>query len=432
MVLQLPPELKDNDHLTQYDLPPVDRFVADGGDAVEEEPLVERGTLMPLNRKQLPQTIVNNLSNFLAPEHLKGPLALIYRPIFVAAIGLHALLLFSGGGKHEEKKEVKEKAKPATITQIATGKAAPKKAKKQANIALKKTPLAKLSNPLSSQAPVIKGPPKPEDNKVLQDSEAPKDGKTPDSKTPDKTPETSQPSKPLPNVSPMPPNDGDSIDPNNPLADFPHMGTKNAQDEYEVPGKSISFVSAHFSGQLPKLKYALETVSESTTRSVYKFSKGSKEGFLNIFQEGDNVIYVLAGTEVNSLEEWRGVAKIPDEFVTLIGQLSNPGADDGSVSTTPDESNFANPDAFFLGDDEFKPAIGGVSPRRVAGYDPQSLFSELIESELKQLFEVSSAGSYGGGPMWQLKKGKTVLFLNLVPDPSANSTNVVVWKEQPG
>jgi hypothetical protein len=419
MVLQLPPRLKDDDRLTQHDLPAVEQFVNEAAQQ-DEPPLVERGTLMPLNPKQLPQAIVNNLSAFLAPEHLSGPLKLIYRPIFVAAIGLHALLLFAPGAKQEQKKDVKDKEKPVTITQISTGKVAPKPLKKLATTELKKT-LPKL-NALNPQAPVIKGPPKPEESKK------PEDSKPPDPKTPD----TPQPSKPLPDVSPMPPA-GDSIDPNNPFADFPHMGSKNAQDEYVVSGQTVSAVGANFAKALPPLKYTIEPVTESAERSVYKFAKGGKEAFLNIFQEGGNVIYILAGAEVKSLDEWRGIAKIPDDFVGLIGNLpTSAGMSDGSVSATPDETNFANPDAFFEGTDQFKSTIGGVSPRRVEGYDPATLYAELIEPDLKQVFEVSSVGAYGGGPLWQLKKGKTVIFLNLVPDPMGKNTNVIVWTSQPG
>ncbi len=423
MVLQLPPKLKDDDRLTSHDLPAVDQFATNDVANSDEAPLVERGTLIPPNPKQLPQLLINQLSTFLAPEHLAGPLKLLYRPIFVAAIGLHALLLFPPGGGSPEKKAVKDKEKPATITQIATGKAAPKKLKKVATTELKKT-LPKIKN-MSAQAPVIKGPPKPEDSKV------PEDSKPPDPKTPDKTPEISQPSNPLPNVSPMPPA-GDSIDPNNPFADFPHMGSKNAQDEYVVSGQSVSAVGANFSKTLPPLKYTIEPVTESAGRSAYKFAKGGKEAFLNIFQEGSNVIYILAGAEVKSLDEWRGIAKIPDDFVSLIGGLPTPpGVADGSVSATPDETNFANADAFFEGTDQFKSTIGGVSPRRVEGYDPATLYAELIEPDLKQVFEVSSAGAYGGGPVWQLKKGKTVIFLNLVPDINGKDTNIIVWTSQP-
>jgi hypothetical protein len=422
MVLQLPPELKDHDRLTRQDLPPVDQFVAHADDPVEEAPLIERGSLMPLDPKQLPQTIVNGLSNFLAPEHLRGPLGLIYRPIFIAAIGLHALLLFSGGGKHEEKHEVKEKEKPATITQIATGKAAPKKLNKLPTTKLKPA-LPKLSTP-NPQAPSIKSASKPEDLKQPEDSKKPEEAQ-PQNKKP-----VEQAGKPLPDVSPMPP--GDSIDPNNPFADFPHMGTKNAQDEYVVAGSQIAAVFANFSKALPDKKYAIESGTQEAGRAVLPFSKGGKSAFLNIFQEGSNVVYILASSEVKSLEEWRGILKVPDDFVSMIGSLPEPqGATDGSgsESSTPDETNFAQPNAFFNEDHSFKAEIGGVSPKRVTGYDPQTLYSEL---DLKQIFdEVSPAGAHGGGPLYQLKKGKTVLFLNLVADPKGNSTNIVVWTKPP-
>jgi hypothetical protein len=420
MVLQLPPKLTDDDRLTAHDLPVVEQF--DANDAPlhpDEAPLVERGTLVPPNPKQLPQILVNQLSTFLAPEHLAGPLKLLYRPIFVAAIGLHALLLFPPGGGSPEKKEVKDKEKPATITQIATGKAAPKKLKKVGTTELKKT-LPKIKN-MSAQAPVIKGPPKPEDSKI------PEDNKPPDSKTPDKTPEVSQQSKPLPNVSPMPP-DGDSLDPNNPFADFPHMGSKNADEEYVVPGKTIGEAEAYFAKALPGLKYTIEPVSKGADRIVYKFMKGGKEAYLNIFQDGPNVVYFLAPDEIESLEALRGSAKIPESFVLLLGELPEPPSD-GSVSGVSDETSFTQPDAFFDGTDQLKSSIDG-SPKRVEGFAPDILYAEQLEPDLKKIFEVKDAGSYGGGKLREMKKGKITLFLNLVPTPTGG-TNVVVWKANP-
>jgi hypothetical protein len=430
MVLQLPSDLKDNDQLSPHDLPAVEQFAANDAVSQAESPLLERGALTSLNAKQLPQTIVNNLSAFLAPEHLAGPLKLFYRPIFVAAIGLHALLLFSGG-KPEEKKEVKEKEKPVTITQIATGKAAPKPLKKLGTTELKKTKLPKLNNPLSAQAPVIKGTPKPEESKVTEDSEVVKDGKTtPETQTFDRTSErtseTAQQSQSLPKFPPM--QSDESIDPNNPFADFPHMGSKNADGEYVVPGKTIGDADAHFSKALPGLKYTIEPVRKGADRIVYKFSKGGKEAYLNIFQDGPNVVYFLAPDEVESLKVLRGSAKIPEAFVILLSTLPSPPSD-GSVSGVSDENSFAQPDAFFDGTDALKSGIDG-SPKQVQGYDPDALYTELIESDLRKIFEVTDSGSYGGGKLREMKKGKLTLFLNLVPTPSGG-TNVVVWKVNP-
>jgi hypothetical protein len=415
MVLQLPPKLKDDDQLSPHDLPAVEQFGAHDVVPPAEAPLVERGTLMPLNAKQLPQTIVNQLSALLAPAHLTGPLKLFYRPIFVAAIGLHALLLFAPGAKQEQKKDVKEKEKPVTITQISTGKAAAKKLNKLPTTKLKPT-LPKLQSPNKS-APITKPTPKAEENKPAEKPE-------------EKTPQ----SKPLPEVSPMPPGTpGDSIDPNNPFADFPHLGTKNAAEEYEVKGSTLAAAIAHFNQELPKRKYTIEPAAQEPSRAAFRFSKGGKEAYLNIFQEGDNVIYILAGAEVKSLEEWRGIVKVPDDFVVMISQLPTPtGVADGSDSETPDESHFDQPAAFFDGDDQFKAAIGGVSPRRVEGWDPKTLYAEQIEPVAKQVFDVTLAGEYGGGPLWEMKKGKTVLYLNLVPSTSKNGTNVVVWTQKPG
>jgi hypothetical protein len=71
MVLQQSSKVTDDDRLTPHDLPAAEQFVHDPAQP-DEAPLVERGTLIPPNPKQLPQMIVNQLSSFWLQSIWRG------------------------------------------------------------------------------------------------------------------------------------------------------------------------------------------------------------------------------------------------------------------------------------------------------------------------------------------------------------------------
>jgi hypothetical protein len=438
MVLKLPSQITDDEQLAGTDLPPVNQFLDD------DAPLLERGAIGSLQPKQLPQKIVNNLSAFLAPEHLAGPLKFLYRPIFFGAIGLHALLLFSGGGKHEEKKEVKDKEKPATITQIATGKAAPKKAKKLASIALKKTPLAKLSNPLSSQAPVIKGPPKPEDSKVTQDSEVPKDGKTPDpqdGKTPD--PQTAN-SKTLPDLKPdttLPPpgagaKKGSAFENFNIVYD----GAIQAGTFYRAGGADIAAVEAFFKGQSGfSVK---EAAGSSATRKILEISKDGQTGYIGLFPNGAETVYT-------SLRP--SAADIPADIGTLKGEKAlPPGYSDafaaiaGSALGSPAMDDFTDPSQYMVQGETTTTADGlrqtpepenapGVSDLYILDTLSPQVVGESIKSQLSGLFKafVLEPGGFNGGDLYRMTSDSGEYFLNVLPSANGSSTIVATFSKDP-
>ncbi|MBE9033362.1 hypothetical protein IQ266_26870 [filamentous cyanobacterium LEGE 11480] len=407
MVLQLPPK-NDSDVKSPIEeiSVDVDRWLVE-----EDTPLVERGTIPSLEPKQVPGYLVNLFGNILAPQNLTGAANLFYRPLLFTAIGLHLLLFFAPNAKDADKNIPKKKEKPVTITKISTGKLK-KKAPKVKVKAKPKLPKVKLAQP---KAPVIKPSPNPTPKPT------PASASTPQAKP-----------SPLPSVSPMPPG-GDNTDPNNPFADFPHIGTKNDSDEYVSTGKQLADVVTHFKQALPAKKYTADTVDENTGFHIIEFSKAGKNAYLNIFQDDGDVVYVIAGSPVTSLELWRGAAKVPDELVQLIAGLATlPGVGDGSESETPVPDDFANPSDFFqnVDNEDFKDNIGGINPR-VVDEDPQELYDEHLEPELKRIFTITSAGTYGGGNLWEMKKGKTQLFLNLIPSNSRSGVAVVIWTAPP-
>ncbi len=408
MVLQSPPKPSK----------PIASF-SDEVATVTEEPLRERGSLKP---QEMLEAVKEKFKTIFDPENAEGPAKLFQRPIAIGVIGLHAVLLFVPmGGHKEEKKKPEQKEKPVAITQIATGMAKPKLPSK--------LPVAKLDAPKNlpklntpSMAPKVNMPGAP------KKAESAPAAKPPDSQQP--------PAKDLPAVTPAPPgapagsggnsSGGDSIDPNNPFADFPHMGSQNADGYYET-ASTLSAASAHFMQKLPGLKYSATPGSSDASRSVIQFSKGGKTAVLTMFQDGGNVVYAVAETEIASLDELRG--SMPPIFGELIATLPTPPPQDGAPRETPLEGDFDQPDKFFAQTDQFRSEIG-INPRIIV-QDPTSLYSE-ISGPLSQKFEISAKGSYGGGNLWELKKGKKSYYLNLVPQKGKAGTNLIIWTSMPG
>jgi hypothetical protein len=415
MVLQLPPELKEHDRLTQQDLPAVDQFVVNADDPVEDEPLIERGTLMPIDPKQLPQTIVNGLSNILVPEHLKGPLALIYRPIFVAAIGLHALLLFSGG-KHEEKHEVKEKEKPATITQIATGKA-PKKLIKLPTTQLKpiKPVLPKLANPLA-QAPAIK--PKPEADKKPED-------KKPDEKPEEKAaPKPETPTQPQ-NETPMLPGGAKKGDPFESF-NIVYPGAVPEAAFYRASGANSAAVEGFFKGQSG---FTAKDGTSSPTRKVIEISKDGVTRYLGVFPDGSDTVYILTGSEaeipdnIGALKKVRALPPDYNDAFTTIGTT-----DAGS----PSSDDFTDYALYWTA----KESEGGTTKTGILtsyAYDSVTVAeatAALLDRIKPQFKDVSEAGTYGGGKLYRMTGPTGDYFLNIL-DSKNGGTIVVTFENDP-
>lgn len=399
-----------------------------------EEPLRERGSLKP---DEILETIKEKLNTWFNPDQAEGSAKPWQNPIVMTVVGLHIVALFlplaGGSPNKEEKKKPEQKEKPVAITQIATGMAKPKVPSNVSAVAnLPKANLPKLSTP--SSAPVINIPGTPKSAPTpatTQTSTSPAQSSSPSaSSNSQQSPAGNLPGN-LPNVTPAPPGassgfGGDSIDPNNPFADFPHVGSQNADGNYEVASNTVSAVAAQFMQKLPGLKYTASQGSSDGSRSVIQFSKGGKTATLTMFQDGGNVLYAVAETEIASVDELK--SSMPSIFDEMIAGLPTPPPQDGAPRDTPSETDFDEPSKFFARDDEFRSEIG-INPRVIV-QDPSSLYSE-ISGQLAQKFEISSKGSYGGGNLWELKKGKKSYYLNLVPQKGKNGTNLVIWTSLP-
>jgi outer membrane biosynthesis protein TonB len=426
MVLQLPPKLKDDDRLTLHDLPAVEQFA--GNDVMyqdvtheDEAPLVERGTLMSLNPKQLPQTIVNHLSALLAPEHLAGPLKLIYRPIFIGAIGLHALLLFAPGAKHEEKKEVKEKEKPVTITQIATGKAAPKKLNKLPTVKLPpvKPTLPKLTTP-TNQAPAIEKP-KAEPETVKKPDEPKTEQKTP--------PAAAAP--PNQKETPLPPGGAKAGDPFEKF-NINYPGATPSGTFYRASGADTAAVEAFFKGQSD---FTIQAGSSSTpARKILEIStKDGKKGYLGIFANGSETVYTGLRPSESEIPADIGALKVekalpggyPDTFKTIAG------IDGGGVSPEdfPDYSLYWTAKTIADGAEWKFPVLQEQVYDDLSVAVAESTLMPQLQSQFKQIEPI--AGGYGGGTLYRMTGASGEYFLNILAKKEGVGAIVLTMDRDP-
>jgi hypothetical protein len=375
----------------------------------EEGVLIERGTFRAVSPQAMASATLDKLHSVFAPE-LEGPAKMIYRPILLAAIGIHALILFPSNKPAEKVPDKKEK--PVTISQVATGKKAPVAKVPTTKIPPTKPPLPKLNKPAST-APITKPksePAKPEQTK----------------------PESAKPeNKPLPDLSPMPPGGAKA---NDPFADFVHhpaaqAGCYDSPACYKVASSTIASVAATFDSSLKAKGFALVETDKNAERRVIEVTKGGTTNFLTIFQDGGDIVYVLAPNPVNSLDDLRNALTLPSAFVDILTDIPLPPADPsdpGAVNSIPLESDFNEPSKYFVSEDQFLPIIDG-SPKIFMNLEPEYVYRDHFEPRLKSIFQaVEQDGEYGGGKVYRLKTAKGAFYLNIVPHAKDPANSIVV------
>jgi hypothetical protein len=358
------------------------------------------------------------LPRFLTFKGLPEPFNQLVRPLVLLSIGLHAALLLTPipSPPAKLKPEQPKTVKVTVLPPIKSNKSLVK------NRFSAKSLFKPHPSPLVQKGLVIQRPTK----KILT--------QVPDRATP--KPQT------VPSVKPAPP-DEPSSDPNNPMSDFPHFpgavpGCMGVQSCYET-GKSIDVASQHFQQQLPLKKYSITPVVSDADRKVFQISKGGAQQFLSILSEGKTAMYVLAEKAL-TLADLQQTVQIPSDFSENILAQLPAGADGESTDTSPDL--FASPTNFFseLGGtaadkSEMNPVQNTEidSMKLVRGQAPPQMLSGFFTPNLAQSgYQLKAVGAYGGGELYELKKGTfKPFYLNLVPAQGGKGTIVVVWRTKP-
>jgi hypothetical protein len=351
-----------------------------------------------------------NLPKFLTFKDLPEPFNHLAKPLVLVSVGLHTALLFAPIPSPPSKtKPVEPKPKTVKITTLP-----PLKSKSLAQPKLSSKTLRKpLASSATNKQLVIQSPKKKAQNQV-----------------PNQKPQTT-PSKPAPVEE-------ESSDPNNPMNDFPRYpgAIPNCYGFTTCfqTDKPLDLVSQFFQKELPKRKYTLTPDAVESDRKVFKFSKGGSQQFLNIYSEGQTSFYLLA-SEAMKRSDIQNAVQVPPSFNNIMSSLP-PVADGESTDASPDQ--FTSPTDFFS-------ELGGDAPdgtvlnpkkkdyvdtiRLVRGQTPEQLLSRYFT---QSGFQPKSIANFGGGQLYEVKKGTfNPFYLNLVPAQGNKGTIVVVWLRNP-
>jgi len=363
-----------------------------------------------------------SMPQFSPLNNLPASMKALVRPMLFASVGLHALLLFVPlPGEKQESKPPQEKT--VKVTQLPpTSKITGAKPTVKPSLASKSlvVPRRLISR---SQSAI---PPIPSQARPVSQAAPASQATQPESEA----------------------QSSSAADPSSPLATFPHFpgaqpGCLGVPSCYST-GKDLAIVSGYFEKELPNKKYKVQPSPPESDRKVYEISKDGARLFLSLIFDGNSTLYVLADAP-RSLADLQKTVQIPPEFTNnILSQLSQSVSGSELVSNLdPTPNNFADPNAFFTslgGSDregfevsaETNPEVESL--KLVSGQAPQQLFGSFFRGSLQNSgFESTSiAGGYGGGDLYQIKKGSSKPFyLNLVPTKDGTSTIVVVWRSQP-
>ncbi len=331
------------------------------------------------------------MTNLPALKQLPAPVRSLIRPMFFAAIGLHALLLFTPLPSEQKPKKADDKENPVKITQLPTAKPASRPK-------LAKPTLPKINRPKPAVAvPVPQSPPASRSRAAA----------------------------------------GATTDAKNPFTDFPHypgsvpnyQGIENLR---VASGASLASVVAHFRKELPAQKFTLSDESEPNT---FKVSKGGVSYFLSVIDDGSQIVYLL-GAEKLDKDKLAKIKKgdvvgIPKELGDIAKELDTTysiSSDDSATSLDVVEGS-----AFFKPDTDYpsnEVSVDGISETRVVGGQSPAQVYQALQPVLKKFDSANETDAYGGGALHELKKGKFTGYLSLVPG-KAGGTVAVVWTKRP-
>ncbi len=247
-------------------------------------------------------------------------------------------------------------------------------------------------------------------------------------------------------VTPTTPTPSASATPVDPFADFPKYSSAQPGSLGLFPGEldkasqqtkdEISPVASYFQQELAARGYQLQPDLDEANQKVYMVSKNGTTKYLNLFfKSGQGTVMVLASERLNpgNLEDVGVASREETAFYGIVGQVS-------SETVDQPELFFKNPNAFYakLGPDEKgfdvaepQPGIDG-SFKLIPNQTPDQLFNNAFASNLQSSgFQAAAPSQYGGGPIYEVKQGAFVRYINLVPTKDGTGTIVVVWNRSP-
>lgn len=335
-----------------------------------------------------------------------------------AALGLHALLLFTPFPTEPPPRTPDDKKDPVKITQIPTSKSATKPKPVTPKVNVKQT-LPKLNRPTTPAAAAAArvAPPPPL--------------------------ETPAPPAPAQNAQEPAQNTKD------PFIDFPYFSpatpdcfNKGLGENCSVTNSNLTAVATYFKKALPDKKFSLTADEQGTDKQIFQVSKGGATRYLHLFADGATTVILLTPDKIPDLSTLKGAVVPPEDYYALLGSVlaSSDRETDPATNAAPDQ--FEQPDAFYKpisNEDllngiprELLPGIAD-SPKIALGQTPDIFYPTFLEAELKTIFTkgVTREGQYGGGNLYRLQTDKATIFLSVVPLKGQPGSILVTWLRDP-
>jgi hypothetical protein len=370
-----------------------------------------------------------NLPKVFSGISIPAPVQKYIKPMLLASIGLHALVLLAPLPSEPLKPKVaQQKQKTVKLTSLPSIR--------------KATPSLSKPRPVAKTLPQTRAVTLPQKGLTIP---RPVRKKAVVAALPHKSkPTAAQPPQKTPAQTPSP----DNTSPNNgPMSDFPIFpgatpGCLGLPSCYSA-SSSLAEVSQFFEKELPAKKYTVQPSASEPERKVYQVSKGGESQYLTLLVDGATIQYVL-GSQPQTQKDLRNAVQIPEDFNTNIMSKvgSDSGGDSGSTSdVTPEQ--FATPTDFFtslggVGSDgfdvnpELKPEVSSL--KRVPSQTPQQIYDTSFSAALTQSgYQATPVSTgYSGGLLYEIKKGTfKPFYLNLVPTKDGKDTVVAVWVSKP-
>ncbi|MCU0548306.1 MAG: hypothetical protein MUC48_03060 [Leptolyngbya sp. Prado105] len=341
----------------------------------------------------------------------------LIRPMLFAALGLHALLLFTPFPKERKEKPPENKEAPVKISQLPTTKAIDKQTPK-VQIQPKRPTPPKINR--ANANPIV----------VQKTEEKP----------------ISEPITPPVQKGEVAAKPGQAN-----AADFPHYQPSTSDCFGKGLGENCRIATASLANvgsfylSAPKAKGFTVTPEDDTAEmKIFQVTTpDQKTLYLHLFKDdATTVIYLSEAKTPNFLKEIKAgnVVVIPEDYVTLLADLTQQAdrADNPETNARPEQ--FAQPQMFYNvvseaelqtgAIPELRPGIDG-SPTLALGQPPEVFFQTLMASGLSGSFKVTPKGQYGGGNLYELKKDSTTFYMSLVPVKGQPGTIVVTWLKSP-
>ncbi|MGC1395494.1 MAG: hypothetical protein WA828_14520, partial [Coleofasciculaceae cyanobacterium] len=366
-------------------------------------------------------------------KNLPAPLQFWVRPMLLASLALHGLLLvMPTSSKDKPKAPTKKEPEKVKITQLPT---APKPPTAQTPLAVVKPspvipkPSVAQPNPIRPPAitppipPVTRSkprpttpPPTPSEVPTPLTSPTPVASASP-TPTPSEVPTPLTSPTPVASASPTPSNPFDSF-PFPKTAQLGSLGLLSGDNDKSArnTAEALSSVVAFYDTELPANKFTSTPLTNEADLKVYQVSPASgAPQFLHLISQDGKTVILLASQQVSDLKSLKDAGTRSAEEIAFYDNVLTPiEKDDNLILNTVEPSDVAKipESAKFADQDKFRPLVktGNLAPK-----SPEEL-AAIYANQLNQqgFTQISKEAPYGGAIVYKVTQGQFKAYLYFV------------------